>query len=230
MPSDGLNDLIQERQKSRHAQRKNQVPYAMILLVLSCVYAFFLWRDGRGYTAFWLVGIALGFVMRNSRFCFAATFRDAFLFKNTKLMRALILSLIIGTLGFAAIQFQYLRNHPGAGYDEIPGIFDSVGLHTVIGAFLFGVGMVIAGGCAASVLMRIGEGHALPLITLLGFFIGTTLGAKDYPNWYGSMIQNTGVVYLPEYMNFGAAVFLQIAVLAALYRLALWFQNRKPEK
>ncbi|WP_346869389.1 N-acetylmuramoyl-L-alanine amidase [Clostridium sp. UBA5119] len=31
----------------------------------------------------------------------------------------------------------------------------------MIGAFIFGIGMVLAGGCVSGVLMRIGEGHAL---------------------------------------------------------------------
>jgi len=226
MLSDEMNELIEERQRSRKIRKKSQIPYAAVLLILASAYACFL---GRGDAVFWIFGIAFGFVMRNSRFCFAATFRDAFLVRNTKLLRALILSLMVSTVGFAVVQSNFLKEHPDAEYPDIPGILNSVGFHTVIGAFLFGIGMVLAGGCAASVLMRIGEGHALPLFTLLGFLIGTTLGAKDYPFWYDHLIQNCPVVYFPEYMSFGVAVVLQIAVLAGLYWLASRYQTRMTE-
>ncbi|QAT48891.1 transporter [Caproiciproducens sp. NJN-50] len=229
MSSDEMNELIQKRQKARIVQKKNQIPYAAVLLVLACACAGFLWVDVREDTVFWVLGIAFGFVMRDSRFCFASTFRDVFLVRNTKLMRALILSLMVSTVGFAVIQSGYLRSHPDAGYSDIPGILNSVGPHTAIGAFLFGIGMALAGGCAASVLMRIGEGHVLPLITLLGFLIGTVMGARDYPFWYDRIIQNCAVVYFPEYMDFGTAVMLQIAVLAGLYGLASWYQKRMTE-
>lgn len=226
MASDEMESLVRERHAVTKIRERNQVPYALALLAAALLTAALLWRSRNGYVVFWAVGIALGFVLRNSRFCFAAAFRDPFLIGNTRLMRALLLSLMISSTGFAAIQFEYLKNHPAADYNDIPGIINSVGLHTVIGAFLFGVGMVLAGGCASSVLMRIGEGHALPLVTLLGFMIGTTLGAKNYPFWYQKIIKNTAVVYFPDYIPAGAALILQIAVLAGLYWFASWYQKK----
>lgn len=42
-------------------------------------------------------------------------------------------------------------------------------MNTVVGGIIFGIGMVIAGGCASGMLMRIGEGFEMHLITLVGF-------------------------------------------------------------
>lgn len=224
--SKGMDSLIRERQQSRNIRRKNQLPYAVALLAFACVCAVFLRIFNSSCLAFWIVGLAFGVVLRYSRFCFAAAFRDPFLVKNTGLMRALILALMVSTVGFAVIQHRFLQGHPNADYAAVPGRITSVGLQTVAGAFLFGVGMVLAGGCASGVLMRIGEGHILPWVTLLGFFIGTTLGAWNYPFWYDKIIRGTPVVYFPDHMNFGLAVVLQIAVLAFLYRLAARYQQK----
>lgn len=226
MVSNEMEALIKKRRGSVKIRERNQIPYALALLAAAAAAAVCLARNNGNYLVFWVVGILLGIVLRYSRFCFAAAFRDPFLIQNTRLMRALLLSLMISSVGFAIIQYRYLQRHPGADYTEIPGIFNSVGIHTMIGAFFFGVGMVLAGGCASSVLMRIGEGHILPWATLLGFFAGTALGAQNYPFWYDKIIKNTVVVYFPKYASFGVVFIVQIAVLAGLYRLASWYQKK----
>lgn len=221
-----MDALIRARQDSRKSTKKNQLPYAAAVLLLACAAAVLLWLYRESYLVFWVVGIAIGIVLRYSRFCFAAAFRDPLLIHNTKLMRALLLALMISSAGFAAVQYRYLQNHPNANYSEIPGILNSVGIHTAIGAFLFGIGMVIAGGCASGVLMRIGEGHALPWFALLGFFVGTVLGANHYSFWFKHIIHNTAVIYFPEHLNFGIVLLLQTAVLIGLYFLASRYQSR----
>ncbi|MFU0831960.1 MAG: hypothetical protein ACFWUC_03340 [Oscillospiraceae bacterium] len=221
-----MEALIRTRQYTRKTKQKNQVPYAAAVLFLACAAAVLLWLFRKSYLVFWVVGIAIGIVLRYSRFCFAAAFRDPVLIHNTKLMRALLLALMISSAGFAAVQYRYLQNHPNVNYSDIPGILNSVGLHTAVGAFLFGIGMVIAGGCASGVLMRIGEGHSLPWFALLGFFAGTVLGANHYSFWVDNIIHNAAVIYFPEHFNFGVVLLLQTAVLIALYFLASWYQRR----
>lgn len=225
MQSNEMDALIQQRLGTRKVKKKSQIPYATMILTVAAIVSVFLWRNNHSDIVFWIVGIAFGIVLRYSRFCFAGAFRDPFLIRNTKLFRALLLSLMISTMGYAIIQYVYLKNNT-IDYTRIPGAIDPVGLNTVIGAFIFGIGMTIAGGCASSVLMRIGEGHVLALVTLLGLFIGNTLGAKDYSFWYDKIISKGKVVYFPEYMNLGIVVILQMAVLLALYKLAAWYEKR----
>ncbi len=43
---------------------------------------------------------------------------------------------------------------------------------------MFGIGMVIAGGCASGTLMRVGEGFAMQMLSLLFFVIGSLIGAS----------------------------------------------------
>lgn len=225
MTSNDMESLIQERLRVKKVKKKNQISYAVIVLIIASILSVFLWKSNHSYLVFWILGIGFGIVLRYSRFCFVGAFRDPILIKNTKLMRALLLAFMVSTIGFAIIQYGYLKNN-AMDYSSIPGAFNSVGLHTIIGAFIFGIGMTIAGGCASGVLMRIGEGHILPWITLLGFFIGTTLGAKNYSFWYDKIICNTKVIYFPEHMNFIIVVAAQMVILIGLYKLAAWYEKR----
>ncbi|MCR4431201.1 MAG: YeeE/YedE family protein [Tepidanaerobacteraceae bacterium] len=223
--SNEIDALVRKRCGPEKVNKKSQISYAVIILIIASIISVILWINNHVYAAFWIIGIALGMVLRYSRFCFASAFRDPFLIKNTKLMRALLLSFMVSTIGFAVIQNVYL-NHNAIDYALIPGAVFPVGLHTAIGAFIFGIGMTNAGGCASGVLMRIGEGHVLPWITLLGFFIGTTLGAKDYSFWYDKIISKANVFYFPEHINLGVVVMVQMAVLIGLYKLAAWYQKK----
>ena len=225
MLSNEMEALIRERQRVEKVKKKSQISYAVIIFIIASIIAMLLFKNNHSYIVFWIAGILFGIVLRNSRFCFVAAFRDPILLKNTKLIKALLLSLMISTAGFAVIQYKYLKNNI-IDYNSIPGILDTVGLHTVIGAFIFGIGMTIAGSCAAGVLMRIGEGHFLPWVTLLGFFVGTTLGAKNYSFWYDKIIKNSSVIYFPEHINIGVVFIIQMIVLIGLYKLADWYQKK----
>lgn len=96
-----------------------------------------------------LVGSLLGFVMQRTRFCLAGGFRDMYVQKNNKMFYALLIAIsvqAIGLLAFTAIIGKPLDN----------GTFPIAG--TIVGSFIFGVGIVLAGGCATGTYYRAGEG------------------------------------------------------------------------
>lgn len=223
MLSNEMTTLINQRQK-QVKKKKSQTIYGMILILIAIILYMVLLRKQLNYSVCWILGIGIGIVLRYSRFCFAAAFREPILIGNTKLLRSILLSMMISTIGFAIIQYDYINRNP-INYNLIPGDVSSVGIHVVFGAFIFGIGMIIAGGCSSGVLMRIGEGHALQWVVLLGFLIGTLLGAKDYPFWYKHIIQNSKTIYFPEYLDFKIVVLIQMCVLLSLYKLAVWYEN-----
>ncbi|WP_242972924.1 YeeE/YedE thiosulfate transporter family protein [Anaeromicrobium sediminis] len=216
--------LMKEGQQEEK-KKKSQMPYGIGALLIALILSVVLWKKQHTYAASWSLGIGIGIVLRYSRFCFASAFRDPFLVGNTKLLRAMLLAMMVSTVGFAIIQSGYINENP-INYDLIPGAVTSVGVHVMIGAFVFGIGMVIAGGCSSSVLMRIGEGHALHWVVFLGFLIGTVLGAKDYSFWYDRIIGKSKTIYFPEYLDFKIVVVLQIGVLIILYRLVIWYEEK----
>lgn len=227
-----INDidlLIQQRQMETKQKQKNQIPYAISIFIIVLAICVFLWKYNHNYISYWIIGIGFGIALRYSRFCFSGALRDFILLGNTKLLKGLLLAMMISTIGFGIIQYIYLENNP-IDYIRIPGSIISVGPHIVIGAFMFGIGMTIAGGCSSAVLMRIGEGHAFPWVVLLGFIIGNTLGAKNYSFWYDKIISNAKVIYFPEYVDLKAVVILQLVVLMILYKMASWYENKKLKK
>lgn len=218
-----MDMLIQKRTKEG-SKKKNQIPYAIILFIIAIIICIILWRLNHEYIAYWLLGISIGVILRYSRFCFSAAIRDPLLIGNVKLLKAMLLGMMVSTLGFAVIQHLYFKGNI-VNYTYIPGSVTSSGIHIMIGAFLFGIGMTIAGGCASGVLMRIGEGHVLQWIVLLGFFIGSTLGIHDYPFWYEHIIKNTKIIYFPQYIDLKVVVIVQMLLLMAIYKVASKYEK-----
>ena len=42
----------------------------------------------------------------------------------------------------------------------------------IIGGFIFGMGIVLAGGCGSGILYRVGEGNLAYVLAVFGFFFG----------------------------------------------------------
>jgi len=99
-----------------------------------------------------VVGFVIGFVMHRSRLCFARAFREPFMTAEGEMTKAVILALAIG-IPLAALLFNRKIIDP---YVAIPATF---WIGSLVGGFLFGIGMVFAGGCASGGLWRMGEGH-----------------------------------------------------------------------
>ncbi|KXZ39935.1 hypothetical protein SAMN05661008_00843 [Alkalithermobacter thermoalcaliphilus JW-YL-7 = DSM 7308] len=218
-------DKIQQLKNTRKKQtkpKKNQVYYALVVLAIAIyIYATFL-KNNAYYSRFWIIGLLIGFTLQRSRFCFSASFRDPVLVGSTSILKAIIIAFIISTIGFSVIQKQYVMND----INNIPGQIYPVGIHTFIGALLFGIGMVIAGGCASGILMRIGEGFMLQIFVLVGFIIGAMTAVVNFEFWDKTIISKSPQIYIPKYLGFPNASILQIIVLIILYIAISLYHNK----
>ena len=179
---------------------------------------------GECITAF-IFGSVVGLLVQRSRFCNTAALRDAMLFKTYRNTKALLVAMMILTLGFTT----FLTFGDGK-----PLHFD-VGLNQVMGLFLFGIGMVLAGACTVSTWVKAGEGNigavwAL-LFTFIGMFLFSLLWSFSYwppapgtmsgePNLAGLQLGYANAATLQEKTGIPAVVFglVQFAVLLAIYR------------
>ncbi|MCK9268735.1 MAG: YeeE/YedE family protein [Alkaliphilus sp.] len=225
MKSSRIEELKRQRQ-TEIQPKKSQLPYLFFPVLAFFALYYYFFNTDKTYSIIWIVGILIGITMQRSRFCFVASFRDPIMIGNTSLFRAVIIGLIIATVGFGIFQYKAVGNIPNYSIDDIPGQIFPVGLNTIIGALLFGIGMVIAGGCASGTLIRIGEGHIMQVVVLLGFVIGTTLGAGHFGFWEKLFIFSSKTIYMPQYMGFLPAVTVQLAVLGILYLLAGWYDKK----
>ncbi|MFD1705962.1 YeeE/YedE thiosulfate transporter family protein [Siminovitchia sediminis] len=107
-----------------------------------------------------LCGALLGFVMQRGRFCLTGGFRDMYLAKDHRMFYALLIAIAVQSIGvYALIQFGVFEFSAG-GFSW---------LATIIGSFIFGIGIVLAGGCATGTWYRAGEGLLGSWIALFGY-------------------------------------------------------------
>lgn len=199
----------------------NQVPYFFAVLVFSSLVAAILYsRDGLS-AAGWLFGLAFGFVLQRSRFCFVAAFRDLILFRDGSMTRALIILLLVATAGITL--YQYGLWNQGL---PLPGPVKPFGIITMVGAFIFGVGMVLAGGCACGTLARMGEGMARFLLVMVGLVVGASMGSFHYGWWRDNFLYSSPV-FLPQVLGWPVAVAVQFLVLAGLFGLTVLIERRR---
>jgi uncharacterized protein len=198
-----------------------QIQFAYILLLLNLVLLFVLGRQAAAPFYPWLFGLLFGFVLQRSRFCFAAASRDIFLIRNTMITRALILAFIVSSLGFVLLEIFT----PGVELLFTQGKLQPVGIFTATGAFLFGIGMVIAGSCASGMLMRMGEGYLMQWMVMPGFLFGSAVGAWHLGWWHEHFIAAAPTIFLPHLLGWPMAALLQFSLLVALFFLACAYQD-----
>jgi uncharacterized membrane protein YedE/YeeE len=204
--------------------QKSQVPFGIVLFILLVVFGVFLSTISGKLSLFWLTGISFGFILQKSRFCFTASIRDPFLTGGTMLTRAVLIALAITSIGFTAIKYgDFMRGLEISGQSYVVPI----SIATVIGAFIFGIGMVIAGGCSSGTLMRVGEGFTMQILALFFFIVGSLLGAHDFAWWKLNFILKGKAVFLPDILGWFGAIFVQLLVIAILYILAEKWETRK---
>jgi len=207
-------------------KKKNQLPVGAAVFGAIVLIGILLTLQSSQLGVFWLTGCIFGFILQRTRFCFTAAMRDPYLTGGTSLTRAVLIAFAVATIGFAAIKFGYARLGlaiPGQGY-VVP-----ISFATAAGAFMFGIGMVIAGGCASGTFMRIGEGFTQQMLAVIFFVIGSFWGAHDFGWWKANFIVRGPEVFLPDLFGWFGAVVIQLVFIAILYVLAERWESRKQE-
>ena len=210
--------------KKIKGKRVNQIPFGVILLISILGIGFFIASGSPKSALMWGFGVALGFTLQRSRFCFTASLRDPVLTGSTSLTKAVVIAIATASIGFAAIQFAAASKG-----SPIPGNISPAGIHTAVGAVMFGIGMVIAGGCASGTLMRVGEGFTMQMLALVFFIIGSLWGAKDFGWWLKQFAPAKGV-FLPDILGWPMALLVQFGLLLAIFVFADWFGNIKAKQ
>ncbi|MCY0885868.1 MAG: YeeE/YedE family protein [Firmicutes bacterium] len=114
---------------------------------------------------FCLMGIGLGVVLERSRFCFTTAFQETMEFHNPWILQGVFLFLGISAIVFSAFT-QSGTVHP---------VMVDQGWYTVVGGFLFGVGIAMCGACATGQLFRAGSGYVANWLEFIGAGLGGTL-------------------------------------------------------
>lgn len=166
-----------------------------------------------------VLGLAAGYVMHRSDFCLAGMFRDLFLFRRTVMIKSLVLLVVVSMvlfeaarlLGFLSVYPFPLLYAPSAG--------------NAIGGFLFGIGMVLAGGCVVGTLYKMGSGSAVSLVAFGGLILGSGLYAEIHPFWAEFVKKTTvfpGKITIGQIMGVDPLVPVLVVSLPGAILLLLW--------
>jgi len=168
----------------------------------------------------YLVGAALGMVLYHAAFGFASSWRVFVADRRGAGVRAQMLMLALAS----AIFLPALSQGSLFGQDVV-GAVAPVGVSVLVGAFLFGVGMQLGGGCASGTLYTVGGGSTNMVVTLVFFLVGSLLGSAHLP-WWLERPDLGSISLLNEFGLFGALA-LQLGLFTTIVVASLVLEVRR---
>jgi len=199
---------------------KNTLWTFVVSGILLLVLAYTIFTGTHGESVFWLIGIAFGITVQRSRFCFTSAFRDFFLLGQTRMIKGILVGLAVCTVGFVMVM-STVSPDPGFGAPPSDANVLPVGLSTLVAGTLFGVGMVLAGGCVSGSLYRMGEGYVGSWIAIGGVMLGLFLLNNSWNWWWDNLISSEAKIWMPAEISYTGAIIVTTLIMAALLYLAV---------
>ncbi len=177
------------------------------------------------------VGAAFGFVLQRGRFCMNSADREV-LFGDYTLLRAYLLAVVITMIGANLIEDLGWLRHVDSTGTLVTGELERqafVPWANIIGGYIFGMGIVLAGGCGSGIVFRIGEGNLAYVVAVFSFFFG--ISATKFGTLKPLYDLLLSVRWPKEgaaptlYSVLGVNKWLVIAVIAAVFLIFI-FQGR----
>jgi len=112
------------------------------------------------------IGFLFGFFLQKGDLCGASAFSEVILTKSWSKMLGIWTVIVVSMLGFAVLH----------GLDLITLIVKPMWwLNYLIGGAVFGIGMVLAGGCVSGCLYKSGMGNLNSIVALIGIPLGVSI-------------------------------------------------------
>ena len=113
------------------------------------------------FAAYLWFGFIYGMCLQYGRFCFSSAFRDLFAVGVPRML----VGIVIATVLFG-ITASFVTASGMSAFHAAP-----FGVHSVVAGAVFGVGMVISGGCASSSLYKTGEGNLTSFLVIVSISV-----------------------------------------------------------
>ncbi|MBC2654017.1 YeeE/YedE family protein [Pseudomonas sp. MSSRFD41] len=200
-------------------ERKFSAPlFALLLLVAGAL--FLQVEVGARQVLLLLLGAALGLVLYHAAFGFTSAWRVFIRDRRGAGLRAQMVMLALAALlFFPALGAGTLFGQP------VTGLVAPAGVSVIFGAFIFGIGMQLGGGCASGTLFTVGGGNARMLVTLVFFICGSLIATHHVDWWFAlpslppiSIVQSFGV---------GPALGLSLCLFALIAMLTQVLEKRR---
>ena len=138
-------------------------------------------------------------------------------------LRAQMLMLAVGVaLFFPALAAGSLFGTP------VTGLVSPAGTSVIVGAFMFGIGMQLGGGCASGTLYTVGGGSTRMIVTLAAFIAGSVIATAHMPFW--TSLPQLHPVSLVKTLGAGPALAINWIVFALIAALTVVVEKRRHGK
>ncbi|NNG25591.1 YeeE/YedE family protein [Telluria aromaticivorans] len=202
----------------RHAINPAPLGVALVMIVLGAWYLANSvgWRQ----SALFVVGALLGLALYHAAFGFTSAWRVFIADGRGAGLRAQMLMLAVGVaLFFPALSAGTLFGTP------VSGLVSPAGTSVIVGAFIFGIGMQLGGGCASGTLYTVGGGSTRMIVTLLFFIIGSVIATAYMPFW--SSLPQLEPISMVKSLGVAPALALNWAVFALIAIITIVVEKRR---
>jgi uncharacterized membrane protein YedE/YeeE len=222
LPEKAVSTPEQTRKDRKKIDWKKVQPYLGILLVILVPVAFQVYA-GLYYTkigGLLFFGFLIGVVMHRSRFCFCRAFRCPFMTGDASVAKAVALSIFIYAFGVLFIKWRGIQ-------PDMMGVYQPFWIGSLIGGVIFGIGMLLAGGCGSGTLWRTAEGHTKLWVALVAFAVSNFLT-------YIFLIQTDLLtklgkgIFIPDVFTWQLTLPILAGILILWYLVTAW--NEKTDR
>jgi hypothetical protein len=184
-------------------------------------------------------GVVLGYILTRSRFGFAGGIKRIYMRGEGSLSKALLVLILVTSFIIMGIQWkaaaggavpEYLA---ADGQSIIPGTANVyfTNLATIVGGFIFGVGMMLAGGCGSGTLADFGEGSGRALIAFIFFVVGAAPGQYTREVFDKTVLGKIGYqLHLPQMFGYFGAFLITVILLAVIYWIVVHYENMRKQE
>lgn len=216
-----MSTLVSSTLPRRADINQKALGVALLLVVLGACYLAQV--AGVRQAALYVVGALLGIALYHASFGFTSAWRVFIADGRGAGLRAQMIMLAAGVaLFFPALASGTLFGTP------VTGLVSPAGTSVIVGAFMFGIGMQLGGGCASGTLYTVGGGSTRMIVTLIAFVAGSVIATAHMPFW--TSLPHLQPISLVKTLGLVPALALNWIVFALIAALTVVVEKRRHGK
>jgi uncharacterized membrane protein YedE/YeeE len=156
--------------------------------------------------------------MHRADFCLTCAFREPFLFRSFFMTRIVGFAVLLTAVWFEILRLSGAVPSVAGG----PPVWGNLA-----GGILFGIGMVLAGGCVVGTLYRMGAGNMPALAAFAGLLLGSAVYAELYPvlSPLAATTLGTRATTLPELLGLPPFPVVAAVLIPCAWLYARWARH-----